>query len=216
MSAINRLGAFALAIALSITCHAAPSFRLVTNGPTGEFISGGSPQLFVSPAANVKTELLDRAPPLGTDFFRLSVNYGGGTFFRFDVGTDGLAKNLEPGIYPSAERASFATLGNAGLDVAMLGRGCNEVGGSFVIHSIRVNSSQGVDAIDVSFTQLCEGREPALIGRFTYDATGGIINALDPYANEIPQAVPTAEAIGFLIMFFGLLICGLLTIRKST
>jgi len=189
--------------------EAAPSFRLVTDASAGNYVSEGQPQLYTTPAANVFPTVWDRASPVGPDFFRLYADYGSGRFFGFDVGTDGLTRNLSAGEYVNAERASFASAGHPGLDLFMDGRGCNEVSGSFVIHSIAISANQEVGAIDVSFTHLCEGQLPSLVGRFTYNASGMPIPPLAPYEMEQPRSVPTLGWIGegivtLLVLLFGI------------
>jgi hypothetical protein len=200
--------------ALAQNMNAAGSFRLVTNGPAGEYISGGQPKLFLSPAAEQFPDVFDRSAPTGTDYFRLFVRYGGSESFFIDIATDGLNRNLAPGNYPDAQRASFASSGHPGLDVVMQGRGCNEVSGSFFIHEVKIASNNAVDFIDVSFRQLCEGREPALVGRFTYSAFGLPIQARAPYELESPQAVPSLEPLQLLFLGFGILTLAVLFRRK--
>jgi hypothetical protein len=190
------------------------SFRLVTNGPADEYISAGQPKLFVSPALEQFPDVFDRSLPSGTDYFRLFATYGFSEFFFIDIATDGLGQNLAPGTYARAERASFASPGHPGLDLVMQGRGCNQVTGSFQIHSVSVTADQSVDSIDVSFTQLCEGQEPALVGRFTYNAAGLPIQARAPYESDPPQAVPT---LGFsqLLLLMSLIFAAPFVVRNS-
>ena len=189
------------------------SFRLVTNGAPGETVSGGVPRLFSSPANNAYPSVLDRSAPSGTDYFSYVAKYASGEFFSFTVGTDGLGMNLQTGSFTNAQRAPFATSGHPGLDVAMLGNGCNQVTGSFVIHSVSLTAAQDVDAIDVSFTQLCEGQEPALVGRFTYNSAGTPLHALAPYEIEQPKSVPTLGSAGVTILVFALLVFGMASNR---
>ena len=214
-----RVAAISTLLVLSFfgaTTLSAQSFRLVTNGPIGEYVSGGQPRLFVSPARNSFPGVLDRSAPIGTDYFTYVAQYVDGGFFSFTVGTDGLGINLRRGNFGNAQRAPFATSGHPGLDVVMLGNGCNEVAGSFIVHSVRMTAAQDVDAIDVSFTQLCEGREPALIGRFTYDASGLPIPSLSPYEIEQPKVVPTLGWEGKTLLTIGLLLLGLASSRMHT
>ena len=196
------------------TAEAAPSFRLVTNSATNNYVSGGPPQLYVSPAANVFPTVWDRTLPAGPDFFRLFADYGAGRFFGFDIGTDGLARNLSAGQYLNAERASFASVGHPGLDLFMDGRGCNQVSGSFVIHSVNITANQDVAAIDVSFTHQCEGQEPSLVGRLTFNAAGLPIPALAPYETEQPRVVPTLGWIGNVVLVLTLTLLGLVSRRS--
>lgn len=191
------------------------SFRLVTNGPVGEYVSGGEPRRFTSPARTTFVNVLDRNDPIGTDFFRLQASYEAGVSIRFDVGTDALGANLSSGNYPRAQRASFASAGFGGIDVSMLGNGCSRISGSFVIHSVAITASQEVESIDVSFTQLCEEREPALIGRFTYSASGASIPELAPYASEVAAPVPALGENGIALLFIAIAVIGAMTNRRK-
>lgn len=202
-------------LSLARAAEAAPSFRLVTAASPGNYVSDGIPQLYRDPAENVFPTVWDRSSPGGPDFFRLFVDYGTGRFFGFDIGTDGLARNLAPGEYINAERAPFASVGHPGLDIFMDGRGCNQVSGKFYIHSVSISSSQDVDAIDVSFTHYCEGREPSLIGRFTYNASGLPIASLAPYEVELPKAIPTLGGVGTALLSLALVVLGLVRSRQS-
>jgi hypothetical protein len=198
------------------TCFSSPSFRLVTNGPSGEYISGGQPQLFVAPGGTEFASSLDLASPLGIDRFSFYATFEPGRFFTFTVGTDGLARNLESGFYPSAQRAPFAATGFAGIDVSMDGRGCNEISGSFFIHAVRFGSNAEVSYIDVSFTQFCEGGPPPLLGRFTYDVGGASLPALAPYESARPEVVPAFQSGQMMISALLLMLLGSTVLRRRS
>ncbi len=58
------------------------------------------------------------------------------TFALLFFGTDALGIPIQPGFYPDAERADFASPGHPGLDVSFQNRGCNTLTGSFTVHEV--------------------------------------------------------------------------------
>ena len=76
---------------------------------------------------------------------------------------------LTPGSYTGLRRWPFNDPAQGGLDWSGEGRGCNILGGSFVIDSVSyiVDSLTG---IDLSFEQHCEGGTPALRGAIHWRA----------------------------------------------
>jgi hypothetical protein len=100
------------------------------------------------------------------------------TFALLFFGTDGLGIPIQPGFFPDAERADFASLGHPGLDVSFQNRGCNTLTGTFTVHDVsfsdRAETVTGspIETFSASFEQHCEGSAPALLGTFTYNAFG--------------------------------------------
>jgi len=98
------------------------------------------------------------------------------TFALLFFGTDALGIPIQPGFYPDAERADFASPGHPGLDVSFQNRGCNMLIGSFTIHEVlfsdRAQAATGspIESFSASFEQHCEGADPALFGTFVYQA----------------------------------------------
>ena len=111
-------------------------------------------------------------------------------------GTDQLGIPMQPGFYPDAERADFASPGHPGLDVSFDHRGCNTLTGNFTVTEFTYSSSLGIQSFSASFEQHCEGAAPALFGTFTF------------------QAVPEPSAVGLFILALGAR--GLLLRRKPT
>jgi hypothetical protein len=74
-------------------------------------------------------------------------------------------ETLHAGTYSFATRAPFQGGDSAGLDVAGDGRGCNASSDSYTVNQMVTNSVGVISAVDVSFTQHCEGEGPALTGR---------------------------------------------------
>jgi len=70
---------------------------------------------------------------------------------------------LAPGYYDDATRWPFQTVG-PGLDVALDGRGCNELTGRFIVFELVADGAGGVARFAADFEQHCEDRAPALFG----------------------------------------------------
>ena len=93
------------------------------------------------------------------------------TFALLFFGTDQLGIPIQPGFYPNAERADFASPGYPGLDVSFQNRGCNTVTGSFTIDHVTFSGPSTIQTFGATFEQHCEGIEPALFGSFAFDAS---------------------------------------------
>jgi hypothetical protein len=85
-------------------------------------------------------------------------------------GTDQLGIPLQPGFFPNAERAAFASPGHPGLDISFQNRGSNTLTGQFTINNIFVDASNKLMSFSAAFEQHSEGFAPALFGTFTYSA----------------------------------------------
>jgi hypothetical protein len=100
------------------------------------------------------------------------------TFALLFFGTDALGIPIQPGFFPDAERADFATPGHPGLDISFQNRGCNAVSGAFSIHDVVFSDAaaaatgSSIESFSASFEQHCEGFPSALFGTFSYRAFG--------------------------------------------
>jgi hypothetical protein len=79
---------------------------------------------------------------------------------------------LAPGDYPNATRYPFNGTG-PGLDVSGMGRGCNELTGSFHVTAIAFNTDETLKYFGTTFEQHCEGGTPALRGEVDYRVPTG-------------------------------------------
>jgi len=96
---------------------------------------------------------------------------GGRTPFSFlSFGTDQLGIPIQPGFYPGAERAAFATIGHAGLDLGFDGYGCNAVSGNFTISDLSFGPANSIQRFAASFEHHCQGWFGALSGTFRFAA----------------------------------------------
>lgn len=71
--------------------------------------------------------------------------------------------------YSNATRYPFNGSG-PGLDVSGMGRGCNELTGSFTVNSATFAADGTLKTASISFVQHCEGAPPALHGTFAFRA----------------------------------------------
>jgi hypothetical protein len=74
-------------------------------------------------------------------------------------------ETLRVGTYSGAVRAPFREAGQPGLSFSGSGRGCNTLAGSFTVNQVATNPDGSLAALDVAFTQYCEGGATSLTGR---------------------------------------------------
>src|SRR5262245_40496551 len=97
-------------------------------------------------------------------------------FASLFFGTDQLGIQMQPGYYPDAQRADFASPGHPGLDVGFNGRGSNTVTGNFTVLSVAFTPDlASVVYFLATFEQHSEGASPAMFGRFEYSAAGVLV-----------------------------------------
>jgi hypothetical protein len=106
------------------------------------------------------------------------------TFSTLDFATNQLPLPFQPGFFPNAERASFATAGHPGLDVTFQNRGSNTLTGNFTVNSVSFftdsSNVQQIGSLDVNFEQHSEGATPALFGHFVYQAAPAVSAVPEP------------------------------------
>ncbi|MFL5915038.1 MAG: IPT/TIG domain-containing protein [Gaiellaceae bacterium] len=88
--------------------------------------------------------------------------------------------------YSNATRYPFNGSG-PGLDVSGMGRGCNELTGSFTVNSATFAADGTLRTASISFVQHCEGATPALHGTFAFRAGDSTPPA--------PWMIPTAPVV---------------------
>ena len=178
---------FALnALWMAQEAYATPIAHLVLESEPGDFIGQGldfditytpNNSTFFSP--QIRRTIGSPSEPAEL-LFVLGVVTGGfdNTFALLFFGTDGLGIPIQPGFFPDAQRADFASPGHPGLDVSFQNRGCNMVTGNFTIHDVAfsnaaaVATGSSIERFSSSFEQHCEGSAPALLGTFSYRAFG--------------------------------------------
>lgn len=172
-------------IAIGTAC-AVPIAQLSLQSQPGDYIGGGlSFDITYTPADSDfffpeirRTIGPDNAP--AELLFVLGTVTGGldNTFALLFFGTDQLGIPIQPGVYPDAERADFASPGHPGLDISFQNRGCSTVTGNFTIQEATFSeealaaTGSSIERFSATFEQHCEGGAPALFGSFTYDALG--------------------------------------------
>ena len=172
--------------------------ELTLQSQPGDFVGQGqSVDLFYNtPGTNTISAQIVRTLSGAPTFLRFSVNDNGAanTFSTLDFSTDELGIPFQVGTYglpgETAQRASFAAPGHAGLDVTFQNRGSNTVTGDFTVNSVSFFTDASnileIGSLNVSFTQHSEGATPALMGRFVFQ------NAL------APTVVPEPESLALL------------------
>jgi hypothetical protein len=95
---------------------------------------------------------------------RLSVGANGSTSWSGDFQAMNVLTSLQPGYYGNLQRYPFHNPALGGLSWSGDGRGCNRLGGWFVVDSVSYEGA-ALTSIDLRFEQHCEGMTPALRGR---------------------------------------------------
>ncbi len=134
----------------------------------------------------------------------VSITFHGESSFAFDVAAPG-AERIRAGSYEAAVRFPFQTADRPGLNAASGGRGCNGIGGRFVVLEAAYDRAGQIERFAADFAQRCDGGRP-LIGsvRFNsdvpvrdYDGDGAIdIRDNCPAVPNIDQSDVDADGIG--------------------
>jgi hypothetical protein len=98
----------------------------------------------------------------------LTVQVNGFETWFGDFQTMDTATRLEPGYYGKLQRYPFHNSARGGLSWYGEGRGCNALGGWFVVDSVTY-AAGALTAVDLRFEQHCEGGTPALHGAIHWD-----------------------------------------------
>ena len=80
---------------------------------------------------------------------------------------------LTVGTYSGAAAHPFQAADVPGLNISGMGRGCNSITGSFVVHEVTYTGDT-VTALWVTFEQHCDGQEAALRGDLRYNASAPV------------------------------------------
>jgi len=161
-----------------------PSAHLTLQSQPGDLIGGGqtvdivytpSNSLFFS--ASIVGFTANGEPDF-VDFELGDPTASPNTFATLDFSTAGLGIPILPGTYGlpgnTAQRASFAELGHAGLDVTFQNNGSNTLTGNFTVTDatffLDANNTIQIGSFGVSFEQHSDGADPALFGTFTYNS----------------------------------------------
>lgn len=170
--------AAALTFALALSSHAA-IVHLTLQSQTGDFIGQGKNwdityNSLNGATASASIQATTAGAPSRLDFVLNNGDLIGNSFSTLTFGTDKLGIAIQPGLYTNAERAPFATLGHAGLDVTFQNRGSNTLTGQFTVQAVGFyTDSLGtlrVNNFAATFEQHSGGGTPALFGTFTYSA----------------------------------------------
>jgi hypothetical protein len=173
-------------LVLTALCLGAPATaradfaHLTLQSEPGDFVGQGMnfDITYTSPdpssiSAQIRRSLPDGSPAELLFVLSGGVGDGSNTFSTLFFGTDQLGIPIQPGFYPMAERADFASPGHPGLDVSFQNRGSNMVFGSFTITDVTffrdASNVLEVGTFSASFEQHSERPDaPALRGTFDY------------------------------------------------
>ncbi|MFP5261881.1 MAG: Ig domain-containing protein [Blastocatellia bacterium] len=170
------------------THAAAPVTEIVLSSEPGDYVGQGKSYSYAEGDGKYEVFLRDLSHDGVIDDVIFSFNSADSWYLEFETSKAGTP--LEQGFYDNAQRASFAEPNHPGFSVSGVGRGCNELTGSFTILDIEIDSS-GAEPRMVSFAALfeqhCEGTKPSLTGHiyYNYSAPAGL-------AIVNPSALPEA------------------------
>jgi hypothetical protein len=146
--------------------------QLTAHSEAGDWVGQGQDYSFDSSNAQFTAGAQDFTGDGLADYITISMHtLDFQHFWTLTFGTNRLPGNLQPGDYPDAERAAFASPGHPGLDVSGEGRGCNTLTGNFTITDAVFDYSNGfpiVVSFAASFEQHCEGAPAALRGTINF------------------------------------------------
>jgi hypothetical protein len=143
----------------NITVPSSGTF-LYLNSQPGDYIGGGTEQLYTSADSNVTASL-----PQGGNHFSASVIQGPYTHWWYVDMAAADGQPLQIGSYTDAERYPFQSPGHPGLSIVGDGRGCNTNTGQFDVNDIQYAPTGELLVFDATFEQHCEGNPGALFGR---------------------------------------------------
>lgn len=98
---------------------------------------------------------------------RAFVRAANGDFWLLEFTAPGGAR-LSPGVYANAQRSADA--GHPGLDVSGMGRGCNDLSGSFTVLDVSYGPYGYLQSLHVTFEQRCGVSTAALRGELDVTA----------------------------------------------
>src|SRR5260370_20008837 len=152
-----KRGVLALTVAVNALwlgqqVYAMPIAHLVLESEPGDFIGQGldfditytpNNSVFFSP--HIRRTIGPTNEPAELLFVLGTVTSGlDNTFALLFFGTDALGIPIQPGLFPDAERADFASPGHPGLDVSFQNRGCNTLTGNFSIDDVGLSNAPAV------------------------------------------------------------------------
>lgn len=133
---------------------------VVLKSEVGDFVGDGKTHQLTSENGKLSA----RAKPREVNIF-----FDGDDDWSLDfVAPEG--KRLEPGTYPSAQRAPFQNPIKPGLSVSGAGRGCNKLAGSFVVKSVEI-SGEKLRRFNAEFEQFCDENKVPLRGSVDISAS---------------------------------------------
>ncbi|MFO1400097.1 MAG: hypothetical protein U1F30_02595 [Steroidobacteraceae bacterium] len=127
----------------------------------GDFVGGGGTHLYTQTTAILAVNAAGA---------HLSVSINGAQQWTGDFQGMNALGDLKVGYYGNLRRYPFHNPVKGGLSWFGEGRGCNSLGGWFVVDSVTYTNS-ALTTVDLRFEQRCEGGGPALHGRIHWDSS---------------------------------------------
>jgi len=125
---------------------------LAFTSPAGEFIGAGQTERYVLEDGIWDARYVRDVP---FPHVRVSIQL-------FDSGAEWIlwlaapsGQDLIPGTYEMAQRFPFNSIGRPGVSFSGMARGCNEVDGRFVLHSLTRGAGSNIARLSASFEQRC-------------------------------------------------------------
>lgn len=131
---------------------------IYTESDAGDYIGQGQSQTFTPASATITVSGVDAN-------LNVSVTGDGYSFWWYgNFAAMNSLTQLEPGYYGDLMRYPFHNPVRGGMDWSGSGRGCNTLTGWFVVDNV-VYEAGNLKAIDLRFSQNCEGAPEALRGK---------------------------------------------------
>jgi hypothetical protein len=129
----------------------------------GDYIGQGQTQLYTEPTATF-------TPDWGGSMVQLFVNAPGG--WSADFKGQDQQPRLTVGLYENVRRYPFHNPTKGGLDFSGMGRGCNQLLGTFAVDAISYDATGQLQSVSIRFVQRCELTGPPLYGAMHWERPG--------------------------------------------
>ncbi|GGI76457.1 hypothetical protein [Legionella impletisoli] len=146
---------------MALTCFSAVASQniVILSGTPGDYISQGKTNVY-------------------SDIQLLSTNKNGVSFTFSNekeemMSADFIAPGhqmLQKGVYDFASRFPFQEDFQPGMNISGAGRGCNQLGGKYIVRDVHYDTNGNLKDLAVDFIQYCENRTAYLTGTLRYNS----------------------------------------------
>lgn len=163
----------------------------------GDFVGQGQNYHYAPRVGSYVVNAQDHSGDGLADFVNVGFN-NTVDYWHFIFSTRRTGQPLTTGVYENATRYGPLSGTSPGLDVGGIGRGCNQLTGSFTVHQVEYNyvgSSIQLVRFAATFEQHCEGVTPALYGTvyYNYAPSGPTYSISGQVVNNLGVPVPNAS-----------------------